>query len=69
MGFLGMILNRQERGRQTRFSVSQNANGDVAVYKGENVTGLSSAASGPILQIFDKNNVELVPSASGSLVN
>ncbi len=47
------------------------ANGDVAVYKGENVTGLSSAASGPILQIFDKNNVELVATASGkySLTN
>ena len=47
------------------------ANGDVAVYKGENITGASSAASGPILQIFDKNNVELVATASGkySLTN
>ena len=47
------------------------ASGDVAVYKGENVTGASSAASGPILQIFDKNNVELVATASGkySLTN
>lgn len=46
-------------------------NGDVSVYKGENVTGVSSAASGPILKIFDKNNVELVATASGkySLTN
>ena len=36
------------------------ASGNVAVYKGESVTGASSAASGPILKIFDKNNVELV---------
>jgi hypothetical protein len=46
-------------------------NGDVSVYKGENVTGVSSAASGPILKIFDKNNVELVATSSGrySLTN
>ena len=46
-------------------------NGDVAVYKNENVTGVTSAASGPIIQIFDKNNVELVATASGkySLTN
>ena len=47
------------------------ASGDVSVFKGENVTGASSAASGPILQIFDKNNVELVATAAGkySLTN
>ena len=47
------------------------ASGNLAVYKGENVTGASSAASGPILKIFDKNNVELVATASGkySLTN
>ena len=47
------------------------ASGNVAVYKGESVTGASSAASGPILKIFDKNNVELVATASGkfSLTN
>ena len=47
------------------------ASGNMSVYKGENVTGASSAASGPILQIFDKNNVELVATASGrySLTN
>ena len=47
------------------------ANGDVSVFKGENVTGASTAASGPILQIFDKNNVELVATAAGkySLTN
>ena len=47
------------------------ASGNLAIYKGESVTGNSSAASGPILQVFDKNNVELVASASGkySLTN
>ena len=47
------------------------ASGNMAVYKGESVTGASSAASGPILKIFDKNNVELVSTASGkySLTN
>ena len=47
------------------------ASGNMAVYKGESVTGASSAASGPILKVFDKNNVELVATASGkySLTN
>ena len=47
------------------------ASGNMAVYKGENVTGASSSASGPILKVFDKNNVELVATASGkySLTN
>ena len=47
------------------------ASGNMSVLKGENVTGASSAASGPILKIFDKNNVELVATASGrySLTN
>ena len=47
------------------------ASGNMSVLKGENVTGASSAASGPILKIFDKNNVELVSTASGrySLTN
>ena len=36
------------------------ASGNISVLKGENVTGASSSASGPILKIFDKNNVELV---------
>ena len=47
------------------------ANGNVSVFKGDRVTGASSAASGPILKIFDKNNVELTPTASGrySLTN
>ncbi|QDH50587.1 strucutural protein [Synechococcus phage S-B43] len=47
------------------------ASGNVSVVKGEKVTGASSAASGPILKIIDKNGVELVPTASGrySLTN
>ena len=47
------------------------ASGNMAIYKNENVTGASSTASGPILKVFDKNNVELVATASGkySLTN
>ncbi len=47
------------------------ASGNISVLKGENVTGASSSASGPILKIFDKNNVELVATSSGrySLTN
>ena len=47
------------------------ASGNMSVIRGESVTGASSAASGPILSIFDKNNVELVATASGrySLTN
>ena len=47
------------------------ASGNMAIYKNESVTGASSTASGPILKVFDKNNVELVATASGkySLTN
>ena len=43
----------------------------MSITKGESVTGASSTASGPILKVFDKNNVELVATASGrySLTN
>ena len=41
------------------------ASGNMAIYKNESVTGASSTASGPILKVFDKNNVELVSTASG----
>ena len=46
-------------------------NGNASVYKDEKVTGASSAASGPILKVIDKNGVDLVASASGkfSLTN
>ena len=46
-------------------------NGNASVYKDEKVTGTSSAASGPILKVIDKNGVDLVASASGkfSLTN
>ena len=40
-------------------------NGNVYVTKGENVTGATSAASGPINRIIDKNGVDLVASSSG----
>ena len=47
------------------------ASGNMSITKGESVTGASSTASGPILKVFDKNNVELVATASGrySLTN
>ena len=47
------------------------ANGNVNVTLGEYVVGTSSAASGPISAIFDKNGVELTPTSTGiySLTN
>ncbi len=41
------------------------ANGNVSITKAENVTGLSSSASGPIQKVIDKNGVDLVATASG----
>jgi len=41
-------------------------NGNVSVTKGESVTGVSSAASGPILKIIDKNGIDVVASSSGT---
>ena len=45
--------------------------GNVLVTRGEFVVGTSSAASGPIARIIDKNGVELTPSSTGvySLTN
>ena len=40
-------------------------NGNVYVTQGETATGSTSAASGPIAKIIDKNGVDLVPSSSG----
>jgi hypothetical protein len=40
-------------------------NGNVSVTKGEFITGVSTAASGPISKIIDKNGVELTPSTTG----
>ncbi len=40
-------------------------NGNVNVTKGENVVGSTTAASGPIEKIIDKNGVDLVPSSTG----
>ena len=40
-------------------------NGNVNITKGEFVTGTSSAASGPIEKVIDKNGVDLVPSSRG----
>ena len=45
--------------------------GNISLYKGESLVGQRSSASGPIVKIYDKNNVELVATASGkySLTN
>ena len=40
-------------------------NGTVKITKGEFVTGATSAASGPILKVIDKNGIDLVSSADG----
>jgi len=47
------------------------ANGNVYVTRGEYIVGTTSAASGPISKIFDKNGVELTPTSTGiySLTN
>ena len=47
------------------------ANGNVYVTRGEYVVGTTSAASGPVSKIFDKNGVELTPTSTGiySLTN
>ncbi len=41
------------------------ASDTLYVTKGEKVTGSSSNASGPISRVFDKNNIEVVPSTTG----
>ena len=41
------------------------ASGNILVTRGEVVVGTSSAASGPISRIIDKNGVELTPSSTG----
>jgi len=41
------------------------ANGNVYVTRGEYVVGTTSAASGPVSKIFDKNGVELTPTSTG----
>ena len=40
-------------------------NGNVYVTKGETITGSTSAATGPIETIYDKNGTELIASSSG----
>jgi hypothetical protein len=40
-------------------------NGNVYLTQGESITGSTSAASGPLSKIIDKNGVDLVPSSSG----
>jgi len=41
------------------------ASGNLSITKGEYVVGTSSAASGPISRLIDKNGVELTPSSTG----
>lgn len=47
------------------------SNGNIIVTRGEDFTGVSSAASGPLLKIIDKNGIEIIASSTGqySLTN
>lgn len=40
------------------------ASGNLTVTVGEKVKGKSSGAEGPILKVFDKNNIEVIPSTT-----
>jgi len=40
-------------------------NGTLTVTQGENCTGVTSGAVGPVKEIFDRNNIALVPSTTG----
>jgi hypothetical protein len=40
-------------------------NGTLNIKQGENATGTSSRASGPIKTVLDRNNIELIPSVNG----
>ena len=41
------------------------ASDNVSITKGETITGATSNASGPISRVFDRNDIEVVASASG----
>jgi len=41
-------------------------NGTLNVTQGENCTGVTSGAVGPIKEIYDRNNIVLIPSTTGS---
>jgi hypothetical protein len=43
------------------------ANGNLTVVVGEKVRGKSSGAEGPILKVYDKNNIEVLPSTIGEI--
>jgi hypothetical protein len=43
------------------------ASGNLSVVVGENVKGKSSGAQGPILKMYDKNNIEVIPSTTGEI--
>ena len=41
------------------------ASDTLTITKGEKITGASSNASGPVSRVFDRNNIELIPSTTG----
>jgi hypothetical protein len=43
------------------------ASGNLTVKVGEIVTGARSTASGPVFKVYDKNNIEVLPSASNEI--
>ena len=42
--------------------------GNLSVIVGEKVKGKTSGATGPILKVFDKNNIELTPSSTNEIL-
>jgi hypothetical protein len=43
------------------------ASGNLSVTVGEKVRGRSSGAEGPVLKVYDKNNIEVIPSSIGEI--
>jgi hypothetical protein len=43
------------------------ASGNLSVFVGEDARGRSSGASGPILKVLDKNDIEVLPSNTGEI--
>jgi hypothetical protein len=43
------------------------SSGNLSVTVGEKVRGRSSGAEGPVLKVYDKNNIEVIPSSIGEI--
>jgi hypothetical protein len=44
------------------------SSGNISIKVGENARGRSSGAEGPILKVYDKNNIEVIASTTGELL-